>query len=161
MKPGDHPEFFRLPAPPGRSRESTIVLDATGRFFHDGAIVAHRGLHRAFAAWVRRHPEDGRYILSNDYDWCYLTVEATPLFVEGLRPPAAEGEVVLRLFDGREEPLDPITLSVDGEGHLRCVVRRDMPARFQRTAQLAMAPLLDETGTAILLGGRRYPLGDT
>src|SRR5262249_32567480 len=31
MKPGDHPDFFRLPPPPGRSRESRIVLDDLGR----------------------------------------------------------------------------------------------------------------------------------
>ena len=39
MKPGDHPEFFRFPAPEGRSRESTILLDREGRFWHDGELV--------------------------------------------------------------------------------------------------------------------------
>ena len=34
MKPGDHPEFFRFPAPPGRSRESTIRLDAGSSLHH-------------------------------------------------------------------------------------------------------------------------------
>ena len=43
MRPADHPEFFRLPAPEGRSRESTIVLDAEGRFHHDGELVEHPG----------------------------------------------------------------------------------------------------------------------
>ena len=39
MKPGDHPEFFRFPAPEGRSRESTIRLDAEGTFHHDEAVT--------------------------------------------------------------------------------------------------------------------------
>src|SRR5215472_2124596 len=41
VKPGDHPEFFRFPAPEGRSRESTIRLDAEGHFFHEGHKVEH------------------------------------------------------------------------------------------------------------------------
>jgi len=157
MKPGDHPEFYRFPAPAGRSRESTIALDAEGRFFHDGDPVEHRGLAKAFATWVRRHPDDGRYILSNDYDWCYFTVAATPLFVRGLR--IEDDGVALRLFDGTEARLDPATLSVDEEGHLRCVVRGDMPARFLRAAQLEIEPLLDETGEAVVVAGERYQLG--
>ena len=80
VRPGDHPDFFRLPPPPGRSRESTIVLDAEGRFFHEGAPVTHRGMARAFASWVARHPDDGRYILSNGYDWSYFRVEDAPRF---------------------------------------------------------------------------------
>ena len=39
---------------------------------------------KAFAKWVRRHPDDGRWILSNGYDWCYFTVEDTGYFVLGL-----------------------------------------------------------------------------
>ena len=39
MKPGDHPDFYRLAPPPGASRESTIVLDGEGRFWHDGEHV--------------------------------------------------------------------------------------------------------------------------
>jgi len=157
MKPGDHPEFYRFPAPAGRSRESTIALDAEGNFFHDDAPVEHAGLHKALAKWVRRHPDDGRYILSNDYDWCYFAVAETPLFVRGLQ--IGDDGVTLQLFDDTEERLDPTTLSVDDEGHLRCVVRGDMPARFQRTAQLAIEPLLDETGEAVIVGGRSFPLG--
>ena len=69
MKPGDHPEFFRFPAPEGRSRESTIRLDAEGRFHHEGNVVEHPKLAEAFHTWIARHPDDGRYILTNGYDW--------------------------------------------------------------------------------------------
>ena len=83
MKPADHPEFFRLPAPEGGSRESTIVLDADGRFFHDGEVVdAPR--HGAGVRDLDRagHPDDGRFIFNNGYDWSYFRVEDAPFFVE-------------------------------------------------------------------------------
>ncbi len=69
MKPGDHPEFFRFPAPEGRSRESTIRLDAEGRFWHEGNPVEHPKLAQAMHGWVSRHPDDHRFILTNGYDW--------------------------------------------------------------------------------------------
>ena len=108
QKPGDHPEFFRLPPPPGRSRESTIVLSKEGRFFHEGAPVEHPGMQRAFASWLTRHPDDGRYILSNGYDWSYLTVEGASRFVHAVRDAA--GRPLLELLDGTELPLDPASL---------------------------------------------------
>ena len=104
MRPGDHPDFFRLPAPEGRSRESTLRLDREGRFLHEGELVTHRGMARAFASWIARHPDDGRFILTNGYDWTYFTVEGTPYFVEGVR--AGEDGPVLVLFDGSEEAPD-------------------------------------------------------
>src|SRR5262245_45501268 len=105
MKPIDHPDFFRLPPPAGHSRESSIRLDAEGRFWHAGELVVHPGMQRAFASWVRRHPDDGRYILCNGYDWSYFAVEDVPYFVSGLRA-SSEG-VSLCLSDQSEEPLVP------------------------------------------------------
>src|SRR6185369_4619763 len=115
-RPGDHPDFFRLPPPPGRSRESTIRLDALGRFIHDGHLVEHPGMRRAFASWIARHPDDGRFILSNGYDWTYFTVEDVPFFVETVR--SVGGAPVLVLSDGSEEPLDPKTLTTGDAGAL-------------------------------------------
>src|SRR4051812_34809593 len=103
MRPQDHPEYFRFPAPEGRSRESTIVLDAEGRFFHDGAAVEHPGMARAFASWIGIHPDNGRFILNNGYDWSYFQVEDVPFFVLGLRE--AGGRLWLLLSDGSESPL--------------------------------------------------------
>ncbi len=158
MKPGDHPEFFRLPAPPGRSRESTIVLDRQGRFFHDGAPVEHRGLARAFASWVTLHPDDGRFILSNEFDWCYFTVEATPYFVERLS--IRDDGVVLGLFDGSEELLDPSTLHVEADGVLAARVKGGrFVARFTQPAQLAIEPILTDDGHAVVVGGERHAIG--
>ena len=159
MKPGDHPEFFRFPAPAGRSRESDIVLDAEGRFYHEGAPIEHAGMRRAFASWIRRHPDDGRYILSNDYDWCYFTVDDAPCFVQGVLE--GEGGIALELFDGRREALDPRTLRLDDEGVLRARVRGgDLEARFLRQAQLEIGPWLEEDGDgfALVLDGKRFPI---
>jgi uncharacterized protein len=155
MKPGDHPLFFELPAPEGQSRESTIMLDRHGRWFHDGEAVTHPGLRAALPTWIRRHPTDGRLILSNGYDWCYFTVEDTPYFVDAL---ALGDPVLLRLSDGSAVPLDPATLSLDAEGILRCRVKGEA-ARFGRHAQLAMEPLLcDDDPPAVQVGAKRYPL---
>jgi len=161
MKPSEHPDFFRLPPPPGRSRESTIVLDAEGRFFHDGAPVEHAGMKRAFASWIARHPADGRFILTNGWDFCYFTVEGAPFFVEGIR--ATEHGVMLLLFDGSEEALDPEKLTLDESGALWATVKGGaFDARFSRSAQLALEPFLEE-GTdgkpVFSILGVRYELG--
>jgi len=142
MKPGDHPEFFRFPPPEGRSRESHIVLTRAGRFIHEGAPVEHPGMKKAFAAWLTRHPDDGRFILSNGYDWTYLTVEGPHLFVEGVRAKAGQPELVL--LDGRELPLDPAALSCDANGQLWALLPEGEKACFTAPAQLELSPWLSE-----------------
>ena len=143
MKPGDHPEFFRFPAPEGRSRESTIRLDREGRFWHEGHLVEHPGLASAMHTWISRHPDDGRYILTNGYDWTYFTVDDAPYFVQSVR---IEGDrVVLRLADGTEEPWDPTTTRVAAGGALYARVRAGAPGgpyegKFTRHAQASLAP---------------------
>lgn len=156
MKPIEHPEFFRLPPPAGSSRESTIVLDASGRFWHDGQLVSHPGLRRAFASWLRRHPDDGRYILCNGYDWTYLRVEGAPFFVQGLR---AEGDaLLLTLSDGSEEPLVPETLRIGGDDAVEVRVKQGaFEARFTPSAQTALEPFVVEGAEgepALAIGGR-------
>jgi uncharacterized protein len=158
MKPIEHPEFFRLPPPAGSSRESTIVLDQSGRFWHEGQLVSHPGLQRGFASWLRRHPDDGRYILCNGYDWTYLRVEGTPFFVHGLR---AEGEtLLLTLSDGSVEPLEADTLRVGPDEALVARVKQGaFEARFTPAAQAALVPYVAESpaGEPLLaLGGREY-----
>jgi hypothetical protein len=160
MRPGDHPEFFRLPAPEGRSRESSIVLDAEGRFHHDGALVEHRGMARAFASWIDRHPDDGRFILNNGYDWSYFRVDDVPFFVLFVRED--EGRLVLRLSDDSESPLDPSELWVGSQGALYTSVKNGkFRARFTQAAQMALAPWLveAENGEVLLeIAGVRHTL---
>lgn len=163
MRPGDHPEFFRFPAPEGRSRESSIVLDAQGRFHHHGELVEHAGMARAFASWIDRHPDDGRFILNNGYDWSYFEVEDVPFFVQGVRETA--GELRLLLSDGSETPLMPAELTPGPDGALYTRVKNGkFQARFTQAAQIALAPWLveAENGDVLLeIAGSRHTLGNS
>lgn len=156
MKPGDHPEFFRFPAPEGTSRESTIRLDRDGRFSHDGEPVERRDFHEALHRWLAIHPDDLRPILSNGYDWCYLTVDDTFRFVTGVKgaPPTVP---VLVMADGTEEPLDASTLTVDEHGGLFARVRGgSQAARFLRLAQVELGPWVSaDEPAAVLIDGTR------
>ncbi|HEY8087983.1 MAG TPA: hypothetical protein VIF09_09060 [Polyangiaceae bacterium] len=165
MKPGDHPEFFRFPAPEGRSRESTIRLDAEGRFTHDGEPVRHAGLVAALHSWIARHPDDGRFILTNGYDWTYFTVDDAPFFVRALR--IEPDRVVLALSDGTEEAWEPSSTRVGPDGALYATTKRETTggpyeAKFTRHAQGSLGPVLHETeggAPAVLLGGRLHAIG--
>jgi hypothetical protein len=160
MKPGEHPDFFRLPPPPGRSRESSIRLDASGRFWHDNQPVEHPGMARAFASWIRRHPDDGRFILSNDYDWSYFEVEDVPFFVTAVLRDSAGSW--LELSDGSREPLDPRQLWTDERERVCAWVKSgQFAAKFARHAQLGLADLLvpgPAGEPALEIGGQRIPL---
>lgn len=147
MKPADHPEFFRLPPPEGRSRESSIVLTRAGRFFHEGAPVSHPGMHKAFASWLTRHPDDGRHILSNGYDWTYLTVEGAARFVQSVHGRAGRPE--LELLDGQQLALDATKLTCDAEGTLWILLPEGEKACFTPAAQLELAPWLVEHEGAV------------
>jgi len=115
---------------------------------------------RAFAGWISRHPDDGRFILSNGWDWTYFTVEDVPFFVEGIRATAT-GPIVL-LSDGSQEPLAPQTLHVGAGDALYARVKQGaFAARFRQGAQLALGPWLEEDadGTPVLaILGVRYRL---
>jgi len=169
-KPGDHPEFYRFPAPEGRSRESTIRLDALGRFWHDAELVEHAGMGAALRSWISRHPDDGRYILTNGYDWTYFTVDDAPYFVQGLRVEPAS--VALLLSDGTEEAWEPEATRVGPDGALYAVVKRAQKggpyeAKFTPHAQGSLEPLLvdapaaaAEPRIAVRIGGRVRTLGE-
>ncbi|MEZ4294811.1 MAG: hypothetical protein R3B70_07530 [Polyangiaceae bacterium] len=159
MKPGDHPDFFRFAPPPGASRESTIVLDRQGHFFHDGQRVDHPGLEKALRSWISIHPDDARPILTNGYDWCYFRPEATPMFVEAVAVQG-DGTATLKLFDGTEEPLTPESLSIDDDGVVHARVREGrMEARFLRHAQIGLAPLLESADPPTLrVAGKTHVL---
>jgi hypothetical protein len=118
----------RLPFP-GATRETTIRVDAQGGFWHDGQPVTHPGLGRSFAQWVDVDPESGRYILKNDVNWAFITVDDAPLVA---RAATVEGDrVLLSLSDGTTEPLDPATLRVEPGDVPYCDVRGGkLPAKL-------------------------------
>jgi len=158
MKPGDHPEFFRFPAPEGRSRESTIRLDGEGRFHHEGHVVEHPKLAEAFHTWIARHPDDGRYILTNGYDWTYFIVDDVPYFVRAVKDDG--GDAILVLSDGTEEPLDPSTVRQKAGADLYLQVKREakggpFDAKLTRFAQTQLGPFLREEGGKPVLVTKR------
>ena len=156
VKPGEHPDFYRVAPPPGTSRESTIVLDRDGHFWHDGARVDHRPLAQAMHSWIARHPDDGRLILSNGYDWCYFRADVAPFVVASIT--LEEDGVRLALSDETVERLDPTTLSLDENGVVHVLVKAgQFEGSFSRHAQTALAPLLTSADPPRLrLGDREY-----
>ncbi len=155
---------------PGFSRESKIRLDGDGRFWHEGDRVDHPGLARGLHRWISRHPTDGRIVLENGWDWCYLAVDDVPYFVRGVSiEPGQAGEagerLVVHLSDDSEEPLVLASLRVDAEGALRCEVKHaakggPFAARFDRHAAAALGEHLHEVdGRVVLrLGGQDHTL---
>jgi hypothetical protein len=111
----------------------------------------------AFASWIRHHPDDGRHILCNGYDWSYFTVEDVPFFVRGLSAGALGLNLVLS--DRSEELLDPPSLRVGARDALYCKVKGgQFNARFMPTAQTALLPFLFEgpSGEPLLEVGDRF-----
>ena len=133
------------------------MLDREGRIFHDGALVENQRLMQAMHTWIRRHPDNGRTILSNGYDWSYLTVEDVPYFVQSIQ--CKEPEVTLCLSDGSREVWKPQDSYVGESGALYTRVKRDDPhwpgppvtAKFTRHAQNSLAPILEEEGGHIFV----------
>ena len=108
------------------------MLDRQGRFSHDGDLIENARMTEAFFKWLRRHPDDGRYILSNDYDWTYLTVEDAPFFVRSVKL-AADG-VWLRISDGSTEQSQPRGLRIGQDlARLSATTRTLAPLRGRRT----------------------------
>jgi hypothetical protein len=127
-------------------------------------------MQAAFATWIRRHPDDGRYVLCNGYDWTYLSVEDVPFFVRSVREMPAGLE--LGLSDGTWEQLDPRSLhlgAVDpraaparARDALYCRVKSSsFEARFNPGAQTALSPYLVEgpSGEPLLeVAGQRFAI---
>jgi hypothetical protein len=160
MKPGDHPDFFRLPPPPGRSRESRIVLDEHGRFWNGPVPIDHPGMATAFASWITTHPDDGRFVLTNGYDWTYFTVKDAPFLVRHVS--TTPGGPILRLFDGTEEPLDPRGVTVSEEGVLYARVKGGrFEARLSPAAHKEMVDVIVERGAGVphvRVGAEEHPV---
>lgn len=137
-------------------RESSIVLDRGGKFLHDGTVIEHPGIVAAFRRWLARG-DGGRFVLrASEREWCFVGVEDAAAWVEDV---AIEGDLlVVGLWDGSREVVDPETLAIGEDGVLRCTVR-DLPARFSRHAQLSLGDRLEaDAGDGVFwlaLGGAR------
>jgi hypothetical protein len=144
-------------------RRSGISIDREGRFIHAGAEVTHEGLRRALFRWLDRlPPPDGRYVLRLDERrFAYLDdVADTPLVARAARVDPG-GTAILALSDGREEALDPATLTVDDAGVLRAWVRGGrLEARLASSAAAALADSLSEVDgrPQLRLAGRWFAI---
>ena len=154
--------FERLGRTDEQRREIGLRLDGEGRFWHQDTIIENPKLVRALHRWITRNPEDGRYVVSNGYDWVYLHVDDVPFFVRSIAIEPG-GRITLKLSDESEEPLDPDTVRVGEGGAVYVKVRGgDFEAKFTRHAQTSLAPALVEQadGTvALRVGGRLVPVG--
>ncbi len=133
-----------------RFRQTGIRLDREGRFWHEGAVVAHRGFHLALLRWLDRL-DDGRPILRLDEKrYAYVDVEDAELLAVSAR---WDGDrVFLSLNDEREEELAYDSLAVgDGEA-LYCAVRGGrLRARITTRAYQVLAERIEEAGGGFAL----------
>jgi len=135
--PDDHAAFLE------RIRNSGIRIDREGQLWHEGQIIEHAGLRGALFRWLDRNP-DGAYVFRLDEKrFANVEVADTPLVARSAR---WEGEeLMLGLSDGSEEPLDRGTLTADGEGVLRCLVRGGrLEARIATSAAVVLAERITE-----------------
>jgi hypothetical protein len=139
----------------GRSRETEIRRDASGRWFNGEDRIEHPNLTRSFDSWVDR-AEDGRFCLSNAINWAYVDIEGPAYFVKDVEPDARG--ISLALSGELREPLDPASLRQGPEGALWCAVREGRcPARFDNHAVSKMSEWIreDEAGVYVLIGGEK------
>ena len=126
--------------------QSGLSIDLEGRLCHRGEPITHaRTLEVLWRSLERR--ADGRYLVRVGRESGYVRVEDAPFGVRGVTTP--ERDPVLHLTDGTTEPLDPTTLTVDGEGVLHCRVKGGAHrARFTRSAQVDLGLVLEEDASA-------------
>ena len=126
-----------------RSR-SGLSIDSEGRFLHRGEPITHARTLEVLWRSLKR-AGDGRYLVSIGRESAYVDVADAPYAVLGVLDAAPGEPPPLLLSDGSREPLDPATLSVGGDGVLRCSVKDGAhAARFSRAAQVALGLALHE-----------------
>jgi hypothetical protein len=143
---------------------SGLSIDADGRMLHRGEPITHARTLEVLWRSLARDP-DGRYRVQIGRESAYVRIDDAPYAVRGL-VEAPDGTFQLVLSDGTRERLDPSTLTVGGDGVLRCTVKGDHAARFGRSAQVALGLLLEESPEgsgrlAVTIGGIRYPVHGT
>lgn len=127
---------------------SGIRLDSEGQFWHDGHLVTHPGILRAWHRGLERAP-DGRYLIRFGHDWAFVRVDDTPFRI--LRASPEEKGLRLRLSNETEEWLQPQILGLSKDGVLYCKVMGDHIAKFSRQAQADIGALLRQEGREFVL----------
>lgn len=124
-----------------RFRQSGIRLDGQGRFWHEGEQIRHPGLVAALWRWLDQL-STGRWVLRLDETrFVYLDVDDLPFVVATARWEGAQA--IGRLSDGTEEPLDLLSVWLDGD-RPACRVKGRFPARIGSAAWPVLAERLVE-----------------
>ena len=153
-------DFQPTPEMIERLRQTGIRLDREGRFWHEGAVVTHRGFQRALLRWLDRL-DDGRPILRLDEKrYAYVDVDDAELLALSAR---WQGDrALLTLNDENEEELDYASLEVDADNALYCRVRGGrLTARITTPAYYVLAERIDESpdGFVLRAAGATHRIG--
>ena len=144
-----------------RLRQTGIRLDREGRFWHEGAVVTHRGFQLALLRWLDRL-DDGRPILRLDEKrYAYVNVDDAELLALSAR---WEGDrAILALNDETEEELDYASLAASPDNALYCRVRSGrLTARITTPAYYILAQRIEESpegGFCLRAAGKLHPIG--
>lgn len=152
-------DFQLTPEMIERLRQTGIRLDREGRFWHEGAVVTHRGFQLALLRWLDRL-DDGRSILRLDEKrYAYIDVEDAELLALSAR---WDGDrVLLTLNDESEEELAYDSLSVGAGDALYCRVRGGrLTARITTPAYYVLAERIEDgpTGFSLRAAGGTHPI---
>ena len=109
------------------------------QFEHEGVLVTHPRLYRAFLRGVRFLDDEGVFVVQLGHFRGQIEVEDTPFWVTAY--DADTGDV--ELTDRSVEPLEPDSLVADRDDVLRCTVKSRFPARFTHAAQAMLLDALD------------------
>ncbi len=125
-------------------------------FVHEGQLVTHPRLYRAFLRGVRFLEKEGVFVVQLGHFRGQIEVEDTPWWVVAYD----EERGLVELTDGSREPLAAHTLRSDPDGVLRCTVKGRFSARFTRAGQAHLLDQVEERDGRWQLraGGRWLPL---
>jgi hypothetical protein len=144
---------------PSHCGHSGMVIEASGRWLHEGRPIARPELVRLFASILRREP-DGSFVLVTPGEKLTIEVEDAPFVAVEM---AAEGEgagqrLAFRVNTGEvviAGPDHPLTLR-DGRPYL--AVRRGLEARIDRAVWVELAELALAGSGAVRSDGATFRL---
>ncbi len=145
-------DFRPTPEMIERLRQTGIRLDREGRFWHEGAVVTHRGFQLALLRWLDRLDEK-RY--------AYVDVDDAELLALSAR---WDGDrAILALNDETEEELDYASLAASPDNALYCRARNGrLTARITTPAYYILAERIEETPDGrfcLRAAGKLHPIG--
>lgn len=148
------------PAQPFRfTRESRISIDRDGHVWHEGLRVTHPRLEEAFLSWLDWDDSSQRWVLRNTLDWCFITVEHTPLVVRSVSLSPNNDSITLGLSDGTTETLAPDTLRFEPDGKIYARAKsKRIPVLFDRHTSFTLASWVTADTPELTLCGHTLSL---